>query len=133
MTNREKYKDNILDIALSGNTVAVDSITRIPIACNRMYCKDCLRGMGCSNDKLVDWANSEYMENPSYWKEVKVDTPILVRNSESDNWTRRYFAKYDNGEVYAWNSGITSWTAGNYSDPDDKMTHWRYAAELYKG
>ena len=30
------------------------------------------------------------------WYKVAVDTPILVRDSEDEEWQRRYFAKYEN-------------------------------------
>ena len=54
------------------------------------------------------------------WSKVEVDTPILVKNSEKGCWIRRYFAKYENGLVYAWNGGCTSWT-------EDRMRSWDYA------
>ena len=43
------------------------------------------------------------------WSKVAVDTPILVSNN-GDYWRRRYFAKYENGMVYAFNGGKTSWS-----------------------
>lgn len=50
----------------------------------------------------MDW------EKPVDWTQVKVDTPILVRNNEFSNWSKRYFTKYEDGIIYAWNSGRTS-------------------------
>ena len=44
------------------------------------------------------------------WSQVKGDTPIFVRNNEDRVWYRRYFAKYQDGKVCAWNNGTTSWT-----------------------
>lgn len=57
-----------------------------------------------------EWLNSEYKEPPVDWSKVAVDTPILVRDIESDVWTRRYFAKYEDNTVYAWDGGATSWS-----------------------
>ena len=58
------------------------------------------------------------------WSQVKVDTPILVRDSESEaKWKHRYFAKYVNGVVYAWVIGRTSWSADN----DDDVFAWNIA------
>ena len=64
------------------------------------------------------------------WYKVAVDTPILVRDSEDEEWQRRYFAKYENGLIYAWIAGRTSW-----STPDDDVSAWTYAklAETEKG
>ena len=53
------------------------------------------------------------------WYKVPVDTPILVRDSESEAWKHRYFAKYVNGVVYAWMMGRTSWSADNNGDVFD--------------
>lgn len=44
------------------------------------------------------------------WSKVEVDTPILVRNHEDNEWIKRHFAKYENGRVYAFCDGYTSWT-----------------------
>lgn len=64
---------------------------------------------------------SEYKEPEIDWSKVKVDTPILVREYESYKWTKRYFAKFEDGKVYAWQVGATSWTA------DSKLNPWKYA------
>ena len=44
------------------------------------------------------------------WSQVAVDTPILVKNFEDEQWYKKYFAKYENGKVCSWNNGNTSWT-----------------------
>ena len=53
------------------------------------------------------------------WSKVEVDTPILVRDTEDDDWHKAHFAKYKDREVRAWIGG-TSWTS--------KETYaWKYA------
>ena len=54
------------------------------------------------------------------WSKVEVDTPILVRQREDSKWYKRYFAKYENGKIYAWENGRTSWNI-------DNMAYWQYA------
>ena len=66
------------------------------------------------------WANSEYVEPPIDWSKVAVDTPILVRDNIFSKWAKRYFAKYENGRVYVWNNGSTSWS-------DNRCTPWKLA------
>jgi hypothetical protein len=73
--------------------------------------------------KAMEWANSEYVEPPVDWSKVAVDTPILVKDCECGNWNRRYFAKYENGMLYAWSDGATSWSA----PCSDDMTRWKMA------
>lgn len=66
------------------------------------------------------WLLEEYEESEVDWSKVEVDTPIFVKNSEDEMWRKRHFAKYENGNVYAWSNGFTSWTE-NY------MASWKYA------
>ena len=70
---------------------------------------DCIR---CSMLQAI-WLMEEYEEPEVDWSKVEVDTPILVRQTKDGEWERRYFANYENGTVYAWQGGLTSWT-----------THW---------
>ena len=65
----------------------------------------------------------EYEEPEVDWSEVEVDTPILVRTDEATPWVRRYLAKYEDGIVYVWNLGRTSWSATN----DKDVSAWPYA------
>ena len=44
------------------------------------------------------------------WENVEVDTPIFVKMKGDKVWKCRYFSKYENGKVYAWVDGKTSWS-----------------------
>lgn len=44
------------------------------------------------------------------WSKVPVDTPVLISN-DKEIWFKRYFARYEDGKVYCWLNGKTSWTA----------------------
>ena len=51
------------------------------------------------------------------WSKVAVDTPILVKDFENNSgWLKRYFAKFENGKVYAWRDGRTSWSSNGNTD-----------------
>lgn len=124
MTNREKFAEKILDIACNGNWMAANKATLEPITCQELPCKDCLfyvLGKGCDRNEMKKWANSEYVESPIDWSKVAVDTPILVRDSANLEWTKRYFAKYENGSVFTWSDGATSWSSEGYT------TAWKLA------
>lgn len=106
MTNREKFAEKILDIACSGSKVAVNEATLELTSCYKLACKNCLFSFGdvdCRGARKK-WANSEYVEPPVDWSKVAVDTPILVRDNSLSEWGKRYFAKYENGSVYAWSN-----------------------------
>lgn len=59
------------------------------------------------------------------WSKVEVDTKILV-STDNIKWYRRYFAKYENGKVYAYPNGATSFT---YDCRE--VLPWKYA-KLYE-
>lgn len=42
MTNREKFAEQILDIACGGSKIAVNKATLEPTACYKLGCKGCL-------------------------------------------------------------------------------------------
>lgn len=62
------------------------------------------------------------------WSKIAVDTKVLVRDSEEYEWVPKYFAKYENGLVYTFLGGKTSFTDNGNNDIID----WRYA-KLYEG
>lgn len=78
--------------------------------------------------KCIENILKPYKEEPeNYWSKVAVDTPILVRDYENNDWLKRYFAKYKDGKVYAWVDGATSWSS------DDMACGWKYAKLAEKG
>jgi hypothetical protein len=48
------------------------------------------------------------------WSKVKVDTLIWVKTA-CGLWLRRYFCKYEGGEIWAYNDGCTSFTTEYYT------------------
>lgn len=109
MKNREKFAEQIIDIAIQRHRIAVNLTSGEPCACEETECFDCLfceRNKDCEVS-LKEWAEKEYEEPPVDWSKVPVDTPILVRNDERDRWKKRYFAKYKDGKVYTRGFGAT--------------------------
>ena len=124
MTNKEKYADKLIELAVNRGVLGLkNGETAI---CEEIICKDCDYGKsdscGGSEYKFREWLNSEYVEQPVDWSKVAVDTPILVRDSEEEAWRKRYFAKYENETVYAWIAGKTSWSSNR-----GNITNWEMA------
>lgn len=124
MLNIEKYKEELENIGvINSNGLAV--IDGKPCMCQEAECNMCefRSEESCCFYKTDNWLFSEYKEPEIDWSKVKVDTPILVRESEKNPWLKRHFAKFKGGKVYAWNSGKTSWSI------EDKigMLCWKYA------
>lgn len=115
MTNREKYAEKILDIAVTGHPFAINRNGEVN-SCGKVPCDECIfrknkvADSSC-REKSKEWSEQEYVEPPVDWSNVPVDTKILVRDSENEAWRKRHFAKFENGKIYTWNDGRSSFTA----------------------
>ena len=115
MTNLEKYKDEIINY--SRDFFCDNFVEPIILKQFKKKCRD----IGCDQCRLLQqiWFQEEYQEPEPDWSTVAVDTPILI-SEDGANWHGRHFAKYEDGSVYAWNDGNTSFTS-KFS------TKWDYA------
>ena len=119
MKNYEKYADDIRDYKRNSNFCGdfiIPYILKSGSSCGHVTCDIC---------RMLQmlWLLEDYEEPEVDWSKVEVDTPILVRADEAKPWVRRYFAKYEDGIVYVWNLGRTSWSATN----DKDVSAWPYA------
>lgn len=77
-----------------------------------------------NKDCMTSWKHAKLVEDQKEpeidWSKIKVDTPILVKDSEDSKWLERYFAKYEDGLVYAWLGENTSYDTCN-------AAKWKYA------
>lgn len=127
MTNKEKYEDMLIELAVNRRVYTLKN--GVPVSCSSTPCGECDfcdKSSGeCTENGYAfrEWLDSEYKEPPVDWSKVAVDTPILVRGLGWRECAKRYFAKYENGLVYAWVNGRTSWSAGG----KDYATNWKYA------
>ena len=120
MKNYEKYEDELKEYK------------------GRNFCKDFVKpnilksdscdGLACGACYMLQtiWLLEDYEEPKTDWSKVEVDTPVLVRDGENNEWQRSYFAKYEDGFVYTWIAGATSWTAVGYKKGGN-VYRWNYA------
>lgn len=65
------------------------------------------------------------------WSKVQVDTKILV-SVDGEDWYRRHFVKYENGIIYAFPDGLSSFTARYKPECDyRRVCAWKYG-KLYE-
>lgn len=116
----------------------MDSLGRTGGNCGGVICRKCplylLNGdeRECAELEINTLENAikaimEY-EIPVDWSKVPVDTKILVRNRTGRKWYKRHFAKYEDGKVYAFFNGYSSFTASD----ENEVNSWNYA-KLYEG
>ena len=117
MKNYEKYAEEIRKY--KGSDFCKDFIEPYILKSINTKCTNisCVR---CTTYRML-WLLEEYKEPETDWSKVVVDTPILVRDIPHGEWEKRHFAKYEDGEVWSWGGGCTSWTTSG------GMTPWRYA------
>lgn len=135
MTNREKYREQIIDICAKGGRPIIN--TDELAGCYICVCKGCPNwnksqsffetGFYCKAQKDFNKWLEEECKPEVDWSRVPVDTPILVKDDRSsDKWFERHFAYYHDGEVYAWKNGTTS-----YTSQKEPASVWQFA-KLYK-
>ena len=56
---------------------------------------------------LEDIVNGDF-EEVIDWENIPLDTPIMVRDFDSESWAMRHFAFYKFGKVYCWFDSYTS-------------------------
>ena len=116
MKNYEKYEERIREY--DGDSICADFVEPYILKSINAKCTD-ISCVKCHLYRTI-WLMKEYEEPQVDWSKVEVDTPILVKNREDDVWREMHFAKYKNGNVYAWSDGQTSWSAYD-------MMVWKYA------
>lgn len=82
----------------------------------RIYASGDFERIDLLSDLLPDFNEPNYLDIGKYlgivdWSKVAVDTPIIVKEKI---YLKRHFAKFENGFVYYYNNGRTSWT-GDYT------------------
>lgn len=98
MTNREKYAEQILDIACSGYSIAILKRDNTLFACDGERCEECICNCNCGrscNQVIAEWANSEYVEKP---KISESDRRFLDYIPDEYNW----MARDKNGLLYVY-------------------------------
>lgn len=119
MTNREKYAEQILDIAVTGHSIAVDEKGNL-YKCSELKCDDCIFGdLGdCRScyERVKEWSEQEYVEPPVDWSKVPVDTKVYVRDFDNGFWIPRHFARFEDGKIVTWNDGATSFSIDDFNN-----------------
>ena len=129
MKNREKYKNELMDVIKNDGNICEFMIKHdvsqmfgkgMECFCGETECTSCTTA-------LQLWLDEKY-EEPSKpkvdWSKVPVDTLVRVRDREDQEWILRYFKGINEDSLRrsyeVWESGATSKTA------DRKYLCWNY-------
>lgn len=120
MTNFEKYKKQMEEFIYNTKDSNIAVADGKIIKCEDVPCSECelskksYIGFDCFSRMLL-WLCEEYQEPSVDWSKVAVDTKVLV-SDDGGKWFKRYFASYEDGRVYVWYGGGTSWS-NNLTSP----------------
>ena len=67
-----------------------------------------------TEDRELLWETEDEID----WNKVEVDAKVLVRDKPYNEWLKRHFAKYEDGKVYVFKDGRTSWNSRG-------ITYWK--------
>lgn len=95
MKNKEKYAKEIMDIACSGNRIAVMKGSGRIVPCDGLLCSKCLfRAIDCRKN-IKDWSESEYIEMPAISKKDRMFLDYIDKKF-------KYIARDETARVYVY-------------------------------
>lgn len=111
MKNREKYKEELLDIACAGKKIAIDKRTMQIRGCAWFPCEHCLfNGYASCDTKLAEWAESEYVDP------VKISKRDRTFLDYIEGY--KYIARDGDGELYVYitkpKKGLRNWADARF-------------------
>lgn len=125
MKNREKYAEELLNVACAGKRVAIDKQTMQIRGCEGLSCGNCLFSCGDCDTKLAEWAESEYVEP------VKISKRDRTFLDYIEGY--KYIARDGDGELYVYitkpKKGLRNWADARFKslaglDIDFPMVKW---------
>ena len=126
MKNREKYAEEILNVACTGKKIAIYKRTMQIRSCEGLSCGHCLfSGCGDCDMKLAEWAESEYVEP------VKISKRDRTFLDYIEGY--KYIARDDDGELRVYitkpKKGLRNWADACFKsltglDIDLPMVKW---------
>lgn len=110
MKNREKYAEELLNVACAGKRIAIDKQTMQIRGCEGLSCGNCLFSCGDCDTKLAEWAESEYIET------VKISKRDRAFLDYIEGY--KYIARDGDGELYVYitkpKKGLRNWADARF-------------------
>lgn len=119
----------------------LNNLGRYDGACRGVSCRKCPlskdkngKDITCSELEIIypeiaAQIVSDFVSNLVDWTKVEVDTKVLV-SQDGVSWFSNHFAKYENGLIYVWEGGRTSFSIrGCYES--SVVIGWKYG-KIYR-
>lgn len=95
MKNKEKYAKEIMDVACSGDSIAVTKGSERIVKCGSIACSECLFARLNCVEKIREWVEQEYIEKPVISKRDRAFLDYINANV-------RYIARNMDGSLYVY-------------------------------
>lgn len=93
MKNKEKYAKEIIEIACSGDSIAVTKVGERVVWCGNIACSECLfTPLNCV-EKIREWAEQEYIKKPKISKRDRTFLEYL-------RGEYKFVARDENGDLF---------------------------------
>lgn len=115
MKNREKFAKEILDIACSGSSIAMDFDGNL-VSCSKLNCNECCFNPNSYEDcdiNIQKWCESEYVEKPTITSREKNFLDAILPNF-------KYIARDFNDNLCIYYNKPKRNSMDNYWIPDDE-------------
>lgn len=127
MKNKEKYAKEIVEIACSGDSIAVTKEGERVVRCTEIACSECLFARLNCVEKTREWAESEYIEKPVISKRDRgfleyIDKKFTYIARKHDGWIQLFVVEPRKDKM-TWTSGYLSSTL-NFLNIDLPMVKW---------
>lgn len=101
MKNKEKFAQEIVELACDGGGIAVDKQSKKPASCISTLCRNCLFYISdagrCDYKGKRGWAESEYIEKPVISKKDRAFLDYLKEEY-------KFIARNEDGKLFAYSS-----------------------------
>ena len=113
MKNKERYAKEIVEIACSGDTIAVTKEGEHVVRCSGTACSECLFVRCNCENEMKEWAEQEYIEKPVISKRDKAFLEYIGEEY-------KFVARDENGALFAYKTQprkmevYWTWVCDNY-------------------
>ena len=130
MKNKEKYAKEIIEVACSGDSIAVTKVGERVVRCGNIACSECLfTPLNCV-EKIREWAEQENIKKPVISKRDKAFLEYIKEKYkymaiDDDGCLFAYITKpYKNYIFDRWSSDTNCVGVSRYFDVDFPMVKW---------
>lgn len=95
MKNKEKYAKEIMEVACSGDSIAVTKGSERIVKCGSIACSECLFAPPNCVKEIREWVEQEYIEKPVISKRDRAFLDYINANV-------RYIARNMDGSLYVY-------------------------------